>query len=110
MGAVRKKLADIFGDERVLDEKKVLCEYARDQSFAPGRKPDFVVFPQSVDEIQQVIRLANETSTPVIPYSSGLNLHGAALPDHGGIVLNLSRMNNILEIDKNNWFVVVEPG
>ena len=110
MGAVRKELADIFGDERVLDEKKVLCEYARDQSFAPGRNPDFVVFPQSVDEIQRVIRLANETSTPVIPYSSGLNLHGAALPDHGGIVLNLSRMNNILEIDKNNWFVVVEPG
>jgi hypothetical protein len=110
MVTVRKKLTDIFGNERALDDKKILYEYARDQSFAPGRKPDFVVFPESVDEIQQTVRLANETSTPVIPYSSGLNLHGAALPDHGGIILNLSRMNNILEIDKNNWFVVVEPG
>lgn len=110
METARKKLVDIFSSNRVIEEEKVLCGYAQDQSFTPGRKPDFVVFPQSVDEIQQVVRFANEMTTPVIPYSSGLNLHGAALPDHGGIVLNLSRMNNILEIDKDNWFVVVEPG
>lgn len=106
----KEKLLDIFGEERVFDEEKTLLEYAKDQSFSPRRKPDFVVFAEKVEEIQQVIRLANETLTPIIPYSSGLNFHGAALPDHGGIILNLSRMDKILQIDEKNWFVVVEPG
>jgi hypothetical protein len=69
-----------------------------------------VIYPESVEEVQSIVRLANETSTPIIPYSSGLNLHGAALPDHGGIVLNLSRMKKILMIDEKNLFVMVEPG
>jgi len=69
-----------------------------------------VVFAETVAEIQQVVRLANETATPVIPYSSGLNFHGAALPDQGGIILNLARMNRILQMDEDNWFGVVEPG
>jgi len=110
MGLEKKRLVDIFGGKRVYDDEKTLEHYAQDQSFAPKRMPDFVVFADKVEEIQQVVRLANETLTPIIPYSSGLNFHGAALPDHGGIILNLSRMNKILQIDEENWFAVVEPG
>lgn len=106
----KKRLVDIFGEERVDDNEKTLQEYAQDQSFSPRRKPDFVVFAEEVKEVQQVVRLSNETLTPIIPYSSGLNFHGAALPDHGGIILNLSRMNKILQIDEENWFAVLEPG
>jgi FAD/FMN-containing dehydrogenase len=108
--SVKKKLIDIFGEDRVVDEEKILLEYSKDQSFSPKRKPDFVVFAETVKEIQQVVRLANETLMPIIPFSSGLNFHGAAIADHGGIILNLSRMNRILEIDEQNWFVIVEPG
>jgi len=110
MALEKKRLVDIFGTERVYDDEKTLQEYAQDQSFSPKRKPDFVVFAEKVEEVQQVVRLANETLIPIIPYSSGLNFHGAALPDHGGIILNLSRMNKILQIDEENWFAVVEPG
>lgn len=110
MALEKKSLVDIFGKKRVYDDEETLQEYSQDQSFSPKRKPDFVVFAEKVEEIQQVVRLANETLTPIIPYSSGLNFHGAALPDHGGIILNLSKMNTILQIDEENWFAVVEPG
>ena len=106
----KKRLVDIFGSERVSDDDQTLETYAQDQSFSPKRMPDFVVFAERVEEVQQVVRLANETLTPIIPYSSGLNFHGAALPDHGGVIVNLSRMNKILQIDDENWSALVEPG
>jgi hypothetical protein len=110
MVLTRKRLDDIFGARRVLDDDPTRAAYACDQSFAPRRMPDYVVFPETVEEVQRVVRLANETRTPLIPYSSGLNFHGAALPDHGGIIVNLSRMNKIIQIDQENWSAVVEPG
>ena len=107
---VKQKLLNIFGKDRVFDDEKTLLKYAQDQSFSPKRTPDFLVFAEKTEEIQQLVKLSNETLIPVTPYSSGLNLHGAALPDHGGIILNLSRMNRILQVDEQNWFVMVEPG
>ncbi len=65
--------------------------------------------PHTVEEIQQIVRLANKTKTPLTPYSSGLNLHGAALPLRGGMVLDLTRMKQI-EINEEDWFVIIEPG
>ncbi|MBW1823708.1 MAG: FAD-binding oxidoreductase [Deltaproteobacteria bacterium] len=110
MESKKIKLMSIFGKDRVFDDETTLFTYAQDQSFSPKRKPEFVVFAESLEEIQQLVKLSNEMLTPIIPYSSGLNFHGAALPDQGGIILNLSRMNRILQIDEKNWFVVVEPG
>ena len=110
MALEKKSLTDIFGKKRVFDDEKTLEEYAQDQSFAPRRRPDFVVFAENVEEVQKVVGLANDTLTPIIPYSSGLNFHGAALPDHGGIILNLSRMNKIIQVDEENWSVLVEAG
>lgn len=110
MVLAKQQLIDIFGEKRVRDDEKTLERYAQDQSFAPKRMPDFVVFAETVEEVQRVVRLANETRTPVIPFSSGLNFHGAALPDHGGIIVNLSRMNKIIQIDEENWSAVIEPG
>ncbi len=110
MALEKKDLTQIFGAKRVYDDEKTLLSYASDQSFAPSRRPDYVVFAEKVEEIQKLVRCAGETKTPLIPFSSGLNLHGAALPDHGGIILNLSPMEKISPIDKENWFVIVEPG
>ena len=110
MALTRKQLVEIFGEKRVVDDDATRATYSRDQSFAPRRMPDGVVFPETVEEVQRVVRLANETRTPLIPYSSGLNFHGAALPDHGGIIVNLSRMNKIIQIDQENWSALVEPG
>ncbi len=106
----RSKLVAVLSEERVYDDLETLEQFSRDQSFVPRRRPDFVVYPESVEEVQQIVQLANETRMPVIPLSSGLNLHGAAVPDHGGIVVNLSRMNKIIMVDEKNLFVLIEPG
>jgi len=110
MGSKKARLAEIVGTENVYDDADMLQTYAVDQSFVEGKVPDFVIFTETTEQIQQVVRTANETGTPLTPYSSGLNLHGAAIPQRGGIILNLSRMNRILSVDEKNWFAIVEPG
>ena len=106
----RGALVKILSDDRVCDDMKTLEQFSCDQSFAPRRRPDAVVYPETVEEVQAIVKRANDTLTPITPLSSGLNLHGAAVPDHGGIILNLSRMNKILMIDEQNLFVMIEPG
>jgi hypothetical protein len=93
-----------------MDDDETIRRYSRDQSFVQPRRPDAVVFAQSVAEVQEVVKYGNRTLTPIVPFSSGLNLHGATIPKEGGIVLDLSKMNKILEINENNWHCVIEPG
>lgn len=71
---------------------------------------DTVVFPISTEEVSQVLKYAWENHIPVTPRGAGTNLVGSTVPERGGIVLDLSRMNRILEIDENTFTAVVEPG
>ena len=106
----KSKLVALLSEDRVFDDYETLEQFSGDQSFVPRRRPDYVVYPETVEEVQQIVELANETNMPVIPLSSGLNFHGAAVPDHGGILVNLSRMNKIVMMDEKNLFVMIEPG
>jgi len=72
--------------------------------------PEAVVKPSSAEEIAQIVRLANKYKIPITPRGAGSGLSGGAVPVYGGIVLSVERMNRILEIDKENLVVVVEPG
>ena len=107
--SLKQQLEQIVGSPHVIDDPAILDGYAADQSLVKAKRPDIVVRPQTVEEIQQIVRLANKTKTPLTPYSSGLNLHGAALPLRGGMVLDLTRMKQI-EINEEDWFVIIEPG
>ncbi len=104
-----QKLIDIVGEKNVkADEIERLC-YSRDLSVHEA-VPDVIVFAQSAAEISKILELANREKIPVTPRGSGTSAVGGALAAKGGILLDLSRMNRILEIDKDNGFVVVEPG
>jgi FAD/FMN-containing dehydrogenase len=107
---IRDGLAAIVGSQNVLTESATLEKYSRDQSFTPPRKPNYVVRPKTREEIQGIIGLANEQLMPLIPYSSGTDFHGAAVPNQGGILVDLSQMNQIPEYDTHHWWVTVEPG
>ena len=72
--------------------------------------PDAVVFVQTVEEVQAVIKIANKYRIPVICRGAGTNVVGACVVQHGGIILNFSKMNKIREINKENMTAVVEPG
>lgn len=107
---LKEQLENIVESKNVFDNQETLHKYSQDQSFVSPHKPDLVVFPQSTEEVQKIVKLANQTKIPLVPFSSGLNLHGATIPSKGGIMVNLSRMDKILTIDEENWFAVIEPG
>jgi len=107
---IKSDLEKIVGLDFIKDDVETLTAYSHDQSFTPPSNPDFVVFPQKVEQVQKIVKLANQSNIPVVPYSSGLNLHGATIAQRGGIILNLSRMNKILKINEDDWFVIIEPG
>jgi FAD/FMN-containing dehydrogenase len=108
--SIKDDLISMLGKESVFDDEATLMSYSHDQSFVDPRRPDLVVFADSSAQVQDVVRYANKTRTPVIPYSSGLNFHGGTIPRQGGIMLNLSRMNKIVTIDDENWSCIIEPG
>ncbi len=103
-------LEGILGAVAVRSDNETLQKYAADQSFVEPRRPDVIAFATGTDQVQEVIRYGNKTLTPVIPYSSGLNMHGATIPKEGGIVLDLSGMHKVLAVDQENWSAVIEPG
>lgn len=72
--------------------------------------PEVVVFADTTDEVAAVMKFAHSKGIPVTPRGAGTGLSGGALPVRGGIVLSLAKMNRIVEIDRENFFVTVEPG
>jgi len=108
--AIKEELVGIVGSEYVSDEPETLEKYARDYSFVQPRMPSYVVSPKNTEEIQGVAKYANENLIPITPRSSSISFYGAGIPSQGGIILDLARMNKILEIDGRNKKVKVEPG
>lgn len=108
--AIKDGLVSIIGSKNVFTELAILEKYSRDQSFTPPRKPNYVIKPKTLEELQGITRLANEHLIPLIPYSSGTDFHGGAVPNQGGILVDLSQMNQISEFDTHYWWATVEPG
>ena len=104
------KLSGILGRDGVIYAEDELIAYDSDALTGYRIKPLFVVLPKTSGEVSQVIRLCYEEDVPYVPRGAGTGLSGGALPTEEGIVISLSRMNKILEIDIPNERVVVEPG
>ena len=107
--SLREDLVSLLGEDSVFDDALTLSGYSSDQSFVDPRTPDVVVYAKTVEEIQAIVTYCNKTRTPIVPFSSGLNLHGGTIPREGGIILNLSKMKYI-QADDENWHTVIEPG
>ncbi len=112
MEGIKQDLIGLFGTDNVLDDPASLGSYARDQSFVLSIRPRFVVRPGSGDEVQALIVWANKTSTPLVPVSSGSpHFYGDTVPSvPGAVIVDLSRLNEIMRIDRRNRIVVIEPG
>ncbi len=104
-----KELQEIVGEENVRTDEVELMSYSRDMSVHVG-VPDAIVFAHSTDQVSKIMNLANECKIPVIPRGSGTSVTGAVLAPKGGIILDLSKMNKTKEINKEDGYVVVEPG
>ncbi len=106
---VIKKLQKIVGIDRATTSPVQLYCYSSDSSQIRGT-PDYVVRPQNTEQVSQLMRFANKHGIPVTARGAGTGLAGGAVALNGGIVLDLSGMDMILDIDINNLQVAIEPG
>jgi glycolate oxidase len=107
---VIERLSGTVGKENVLQTPEDLAVYSYDGTFAEGQ-PEAVVLPATTDEVSQVVRLAAEERVPVITRGMGSGLAAGSIPvASGGIVVSMTRMNHILEIDTENSTVKTEAG
>jgi len=97
MKDIYQQLVCIVGPEYVSNNPEERFFYSRDGGTMEPREPDFVIMPNTTDEVQQIMKLANEKGIPVVPMGGGLVLSGLSRPLKGGIVLDMKRMNRILE-------------
>lgn len=103
-------LADIVGEDRVSNSREELFIYSRDSGAQPPRKVDFVVMPETVEEIRGIVQLANKEKIPITPLGGGFTLSALVVPNKGGIVLDMKRMDRIIEVNEINRYAVVESG
>lgn len=108
-----KELEEIVGEKYVIfDDVDKLEPYSHDE--VPGDEwahmPEAVVRPSTAEEISAIMKLANREMISVTPRGAGSGLSGGAVPVYGGIVVLVDRMNKIIDFDKKNMMIVVEPG
>src|SRR6266508_4557963 len=87
----------LLGD-RATTSRGVREHHGKDESYFPYAPPDAVVFPESTEEVRDIVDLCRRHKTPMIPYGIGTSLEGHVLAIHGGVCIDLSRMNKVLTV------------
>ena len=106
-----RNISELLDDStRAIINDEIGEEYSHDELGSLRMAPEVVVKAMSTEEVSRVLAYANCEHIPVTPRGAGTGLVGAAVPALGGIVLDLSEMNRILELDQDNLTVTVEPG
>lgn len=109
MAAVKAQLTALLGEDRYLDSPEDVISYSYD-SYVVETAPDAVVFPQTVEEVSQVLALANRERIPVTARGAGTNLSGGSVPIRKGLVLSFTKMNRIVEVNTRDRYAIVQPG
>jgi glycolate oxidase len=103
-------MKSILGPEGVISEREQLRSYECDGLMNYRVVPELVVLPESSEQVQQIVKVCYDEGIPFVARGSGTGLSGGALPVESGVLIVLSRMRRILEVDIPNQRVVVEPG
>lgn len=106
---ILQNLKSIVGDENVLTSPEALYVYSYDAAIDKA-SPDVVVFPSNSTQVAEIVRLAHKNKIPFIARGGGTNLCGGTIAISGGIIIQMSKMNRILDIDTKKGECLVEPG
>ena len=107
--SIIEEVREIVGPEHIFTDRiECLCN-SRDMSVHQGI-PDAVIYPKTTEQVSAIMKLASRDKVPVIARGSGTSTTGAVLPVRGGLLVDLHLMNNILEINKEDFYARVEPG
>ena len=103
-------LVELLGKERVLHAHSDLVVYECDGFIVEKNCPDVVVFPETTAEVAAVVRMCRERELPFLPRGAGTSLAGGCLPVGGGVMIVLTRMKAILDVQLRDRYAIVEPG
>lgn len=107
--AVIEPIRALVGD-RLSTSLAIRQQHGDDQTYHAGSPPDAVVFARSTEEVQRIVKLCAENNVPVIPYGTGTSLEGHITALQGGVTLNLSEMNKVLEVNADDLDCRVQAG
>ena len=107
--ALLEEMRALLGD-RVTTSRGVREHHGKDESYFPYAPPDAVVFPESTEEVRDIVDLCRRHKTPMIPFGVGTSLEGHVLAIHGGVCVDLSRMNKVLAVHGADLDAVVQAG
>jgi len=102
-------LATLLGD-RLVTHPDVLRQHGTDESYHAPQPPDAVAYPQTIDEIAVIVSECARSATPIIPFGAGTSLEGHVAASRGGVCIDLSRMNRVLEVRPDDMDADVQPG
>lgn len=108
--ALAEELRRIVGPRAVIDDAAALMTYDADACVMDIHAPNLVALPTTTEQVAAVVRLARQAGVPIVPRGAGTGLSGGATPTSGGIVLSLTRMDKVLEVDTRNRRARVQPG
>ena len=104
-----RELGALFG-ERCSTGETIREQHGRDESFHPSAPPDAVVFVESNEEVAEIMKLCVQHGTPIIPYGTGTSLEGHVAALQGGVCIDLTRMNQVLEVNAADLDCRVQAG
>jgi glycolate oxidase len=107
---ISAQLSAILPPDRILTEDEDIIPYSFDGTAVTYQRPAAVVLATTTDEVSRILKWANETRTPIIARGSGTGLSGGSVPSPGSVVLCLSRFDKVIELDRKNLTLMVEPG
>ena len=105
-----KQFYKVLPKNAVLDKDEQLKPYECDALTAYRQLPRLALLPSNIEEIQAIVKICKEYKIPIVARGAGTSLSGGALPHADGILLNLAKLNKVIEIDTNNRTATVQPG
>jgi D-lactate dehydrogenase (cytochrome) len=107
--AVIDRLAALVG-ARATTARGILDQHGRSEAYHASQPPDVVVFPETTQEVTQIVKLCADVGMPIVPFGAGTSLEGNTAAVAGGLCLDFSRMNRIIKLNDKDMDVVVQPG
>ncbi|RNF41258.1 FAD-binding oxidoreductase [Planococcus salinus] len=107
---VIQHLTSELTEEQVTVNDTVRELHGRDESYHTEKLPDIVVFPKTAEEVSKIMKTSQKFKMPVVPFGLGTSLEGHVIPDKGGITIDFSFMNKVIEVLPEDFLVKVQPG
>ncbi|MDE0582974.1 FAD-binding protein [Planococcus sp. A6] len=103
-------LAEFLTSEQISINETIKELHGKDESYHAMQLPDIVVFPETAEQVSKVMKLSQQYAIPIVPFGLGSSLEGHVIPEQGGITVDFSLMNKVLNVDAEDFLVTVQPG